>query len=156
VSSHNLLLDTGPFVVLVVGSVNPDLLGSVQHLKQFEPESLLVLESFVSRFRSISITPHVATETSYFLKKIGGASGNRVVAKFVEVLQWIQERNVPSRAAAARAEFAWLDLADCSLLEGGRADDTLLSTDAVLVNRRVERGFPAVHFNHLREQPGLL
>jgi hypothetical protein len=149
-------LDTGPFVVLVVGSVDPDLLGSAQHLKQYEPESLLVLESFVSRFRSITITPHVATETSYFLKKIGGTSGNRVVAKFVELLQWIRERNVPSRAAAARVEFAWLDLADCTLLEGGRARDTLLSTDAVLVNRRLELGLPAVNFNHLREQAGLL
>jgi len=143
-------------LVLVVGSVAPDLLGATPHLKQFEPESLLVLEAFVLRFRSITITPHVATETSHFIKKISGADGKLVKAKFVELLHGIRERSIPSRTAAARDEFAWLDLADCTLLEGSGAGDTLLSTDAVLVNRRLELGLPAVNFNHLREQAGLL
>jgi hypothetical protein len=156
VNNRNALLDTSPFVVLVVGSVDPDLLGSVQHLKQFAPEDKLILDDFLAGFRKIAITPHVATEAAHFLGKISDQRGRYLKARFVEILHAIQERSVTSRIAAARSEFAWLDLADCSLLEAGRPHDTLLSADAVLVYRRLELGLPAVNFNHLREQAGLL
>ncbi len=77
-------------------------------------------------------------------------------AKLVEILAAVEERTVASKTAAARREFAWLDLADCSLLEAGRPQDTLLSTDALLVRRRLELGLSAVNFNHLREEAGVL
>lgn len=154
-SKGNALIDTGPLVVLVVGSVDPDLLGSVQHLKEFVPEDALILDDFLARFRAIVITPHVATEAAHFLGKLKDQRGRSLRTQFVEILKAIRERSVTSRLAAARGEFAWLDLADCSLLEAGSPRDTLLSTDAVLVYRRQELGLPAVNFNHLREQAGL-
>jgi hypothetical protein len=155
VNNRKVLLDTSPFVVLVVGSVDPGILGST-HLKQFVPEDWLVLSDFLSRFNGICITPHVATEAAHFVGKISDRRGRHVRAKLVEVLHTVRERPIASRIAAARREFAWLDLADCSLLEAGQSQDTLLSTDAVLVSRRLELGFPAVNFNHLREQAGIV
>jgi hypothetical protein len=155
VSSRDLLLDTAPFVVLVVAAVDPNLLGATQHLREYMPEDALLLEGFIGQFGSIGLTPHVATEAAHFIKKIDHRRG-LVKAKFVEILNAIGERPASSRTAAARREFAWLDLADCTLLEAAAPEDTLLSTDAVLVARRLELGFPAVNFNHLREQAGLL
>lgn len=154
-SKGNALLDTSPLVVLVVGSVDPNLLGSVPHLKQFVPEDALILDDFLAGFHTIAITPHVATEAAHFLGKPKDQRGKSLRARFVEILHAIRERSVTSRLAAARGEFAWLDLADCSLLEAGRPHDTLLSTDAVLVYRRQELGLRAINFNHLREQAGL-
>ncbi len=155
-NDRTVLLDTGPFVVLVVGSVDPDLLGATRHLKQFAPEDWLVLSGFLSRFGAIAIVPHVATEAAHFVTKIGERRGQLVKARLADVLNAVREHPVASRSAAARGEFAWLDLADCALLEAGRPEETLLSTDAVLVNRRLDLGFPAVNFNHLREQAGVL
>lgn len=154
--SDDLLLDTGPFIVLVIASVDPDLLGSAQHLKEYTPEDALLLDGFLSEFRSLWLTPHVATEAAHFITKIADRHGEFFRARFAEILGDLNERVPPFRAAAARHEFAWLDLADCSLLEAAAPQDTLLSTDAVLVNRRLELGFAAVNFNHLREQAGLL
>lgn len=150
------LLDTSPLVVLVVGAVDPGLLGSAQHLKDFLPQDAFILGDFLAGFQAIAITPHVATEASYFLGKLSDQRGKYLKARFAEILNAIRERSVLSRTAAARSEFAWLDLADCSLLEAGHPRDTLLSTDAILVNRRLALGLPAVNFNHLREQAKLL
>lgn len=155
-SVRKVLLDTSPFLVLVVGSVDPGLLGSSRHLKGFVPEDWLILEEFLTGFGAAAITPHVATEAAHFVGKIEEQGGKHVRARFVEVLAKVQEYSATSRMAAARREFAWLDLADCSLLEAGRSQDTLLSSDAVLVYRCHELGFPAVNFNHLRRQAGLL
>jgi hypothetical protein len=155
VSSQDLVLDTAPLVVLVVSAVDPELLGSTQHLREYMPEDALLLNNFIGHFRSLWFTPHVATEAAHFVKKIDQRRG-LVKAKFVEILHTIGERPASSRTAAARREFAWLDLADCTLLEAAAPEDTLLSTDAMLVVRRQQLGFPAVNFNHLREQAGLL
>lgn len=155
-SNRKVLLDTSPFVVLVVGSVDPGLLGSSQHLKAFAPEDWVILDEFLAGFGALAITPHVATEAAHFIGKISGQRGKHVRVRLVEVLNAVRERSAASKIAAARREFAWLDLADCSLLEAGRPQDTLLSTDAVLVNRYLELGRPAVNFNHLREQAGVL
>lgn len=152
----DLLLDTGPFVVLVVASVSPDLLGSAQHLREYTPEDALLLNAFIGRFHSLWLTPHVATEAAHFITKIAERHGRSVRAKLVQILNAVGERPASSATAAARREFAWLDLADCTILEAAAPRDTLLSTDAVLVSRRLELGFPAVNFNHLREQAGLL
>jgi hypothetical protein len=156
VNRPDLLLDTGPFVVFVVASVDPGLLGSSQHLKEYTPEDALLIESFGGQFRSLWLTPHVVTEAAHFITKIAAKHGKRFKVRLAEILNAVNERPVSSGIAAARIEFAWLDLADCSLLEAAAPRDTLLSTDALLVARRLELGFPAVNFNHLREQAGLL
>lgn len=156
VHNRKVLLDTSPFIVLVVGSVEPNLLGSSRHLKGFVPEDWLILKEFLTGFGAAAITPHVATEAAHFLGKIDDGSGKHVRARFVQVLATVQEYPVASRMAAARREFAWLDLADCSLLETGQSQDTLLSTDAVLVYRCQGLGVPAVNFNHLRQEAGIL
>ena len=157
VNKPDLLLDTGPFVVLIVASVDPDLLGSSQHLKEYTPEDALLLDGFVRQFRSLWLTPHVATEAAHFITKIAERHGRPLFkARLAEILNAVGERPASSGTAAARREFVWLDLADCSLLEAAAPQDILLSTDAVLVSRRLELGFPAVNFNHLREQAGLL
>lgn len=155
-SKRQALLDTGPLVVLVVGSVDAGLLGSTQHLKAYLPEDWLILQRFLSGYGTVAITPHVATEAAHFSSKISDQRGKHVKARLIEVLAAIEERAVASKTAAARREFAWLDLADCSLLEAGGPQDTLLSTDAVLVSRRLALGLSAVNFNHLREQAGIV
>lgn len=155
-SGRDLLLDTGPLVVLVAASVDPALLGSAQHLRAYTPGDGLLLERFIRQYRSLWLTPHVATEAAHFINKIAGKHGRWIKARFVEILNLVGERPAVSRDAAARREFTWLDLADCSLLETAAPEDTLLSTDAVLVARRLELGFGAVNFTHLREEAGLL
>jgi hypothetical protein len=152
--SSDLLLDTGPLVLLVVGAADAKLLGATQHLKAFTPQDAPLLEGVLRLFRSIWITPHVATEASHFVTKISGKHGPIIKAKLVEVINAIDERPATSRTATARAEFAWLDLAD--FLETALPDDTLLSMDAMLVTRRLNLGFQAINFNHIREQAGLL
>lgn len=155
-SRRQALLDTGPFVVLVVGSIDPGLLGSTQHLKAYTPEDWPLLQRFLSGYGAAVVTPHVATEAAHFIGKIGEQRGKRMKAGLAKVLAAVEERTVASKTAASRREFAWLDLADCSLLEAGEPQSTLLSTDAALVRRRLELGFAAVNFNHLREQAGIL
>jgi hypothetical protein len=156
VSRRDLLLDTGPFVLLVVSLTDPNLLGSTPHLRQYTPEDALLLDAFLRQFRSLWLTPHVATEAAHFLTKIDKRPASPLRARFVELIHALNEHPASSKVASARREFAWLDLADCTLLESAAPEDTLLSTDALLVTRRLDLGFPAVNFHHLREQAGLL
>ncbi len=125
-------------------------------MRDFVPDDLQLLQSFLGQYPRVIITAHVATEASHFLSKLERSLGRRLKGQFVTALSLLIERPVKSRSAGARPEFEWLDLADCSLLEAAKPDDVLLSTDAQLVNRRLELGLEAVNFNHLREQAGLV
>jgi hypothetical protein len=140
----------------VVGSVDPDLLGSAQHLKDYLPEDYVLLEDFLSNFKHIVITAHVATEAAHFIGKLGKTGRPELKAAFSTALTAIVERAIRTKIAASRAEFQWLDLSDCSVLEAAKPHDVVLSTDAQLVDRRLQLGYEAVNFNHLRQAAGLL
>lgn len=155
-NSRVLVLDTSPLVILIVGSVEPQLLGTVPHLKAFTPADYPLVAGFLSGFRIVAVTPQVLTEVAYFVGKIGGHHSPFLRVRFIELIRVLRERPVPTRRAASRREFAWLDLADCSLLEAAGSDDLVLSTDAKLVLERLTLGLPAVNLNWLREEAGVL
>lgn len=148
-------MDTSPFLVLVVGSFDPNLLGGTPYLKAYTPEDFGLLEEFVTRFDVMAITPHVATETAHFIGKISKYGWPEVRIRFIEAIHRISEIAVGSRAAATRREFAWLDLADCTLLEAAGPHDVLLTSDAPLALQRQRLGLPVVNFNQLRDQAGI-
>ncbi|HYN22937.1 MAG TPA: hypothetical protein VE078_18400 [Thermoanaerobaculia bacterium] len=143
-------------VILIVGSVEPQLLGTVAHLKAYTPADYKLVAEFVSRFRVVAVTPQVLTEVAHFVGKIGGRYSAHIRVRFIELVTILRERPVPTRRAVDRKEFAGLDLADCTLLEAAGSDDILLSTDAQLVLERLTRGLPAINFNRLREAAGIL
>jgi predicted nucleic acid-binding protein len=156
VNSKVLVLDTSPLVILIVGSVEPQLLGKTAHLKAYTPEDYELVAGLISRFRVIAVTPHVLTEVAHFVTKIGDSHGPLIRARFVEVVSALRERPIPTKQVVARIEFAWLDLADCSLLQASGRHDILLSTDAKLVKQRLEQNLPALNLNQLRERAGIL
>lgn len=131
-------------------------MGCTPHLKAFMPEDAGVLSEFVTRFDAIATTPHVVTEVAYFVNKLSAGRASNLRAWFVQWVHQLDEIKVTSRSATAREEFAWLDLADCTLLEAAGPEDVLLTTDAQLAYRRLDLGMPTVNFNALREQAGIL
>ena len=147
-----LVLDTHIVLVLVVGAVDPSLLGSIQHLRAYNPDDYPLVQSVAKKYTLIAVTPHVLTEAAHFINKIHGSKGDELRLRFVELLQVFRERKPPTRHVTRRAEFRWLDLADCSLLEAAGVDDVLFTGDAKLVARRQGLGGQVINLNHLRDR----
>lgn len=142
--------------MLVVGLVDPHLLGSQAHFKAYSPQDFQALNTLLEQFEACAFTPQVMTEVAYFTGKIPGGKGKQVKNILIGLVNHWPEFLIHSKSAMSRREFAWLDLADCSLLETNGAACTLISTDAKLVNRRLELSLPAINFNHFLEDNGML
>jgi len=154
-----LVLDTPIVLVLVVGAVDPALLGSIQHLRAYNPDDYPLVLRIASSYTLIAVTPHVLTEVAYFITKVRGSTGAELRLKFGELVQAFRERKPPTRRLARRAEFRWLDVADCSLLDAAGRNDVLFTGDAKLMDQQLRLGGQAINLNHLRDRawadPGL-
>lgn len=131
------------------------MLGSASHLKEFVPDDAALLDAFLAKFTVHATTAHVATEAAHFIGKLA-RTVPALRVQFVAAVRALNERSSPLRDVSSRDEFAWLDLADCGLLEVAGVNEVVLTTDAVLAHYRQGMRCAAVNFNHLREDVGLL
>ncbi len=156
--ASRVVLDTKPFVLFVAAQAAPELIGGPE-LKQYSAKDGELLLGYLGQFDRFRTTPHVTTEVAYFLDRLGKKAlkdRNRFKPALCHFLGIVEEQPVASGAAMRRGEFAWLDLADCTLLEVCGPEETLLSEDALLVNALQALGREAVNFTHMRTEAGLL
>jgi hypothetical protein len=146
-----VLIDTNLLLLLVVGSVALDRVGSVGRTEQFDEAAYDRLVSIVSNFRYTVTTPHVLCETSNLLCKGADhelADALRCRLHHIYILS--DERFVTARKLSSDTLAAPFGLADTAIIEAAKRGCTVISTDAGLCGELRRRGLQVFNFNHLR------
>lgn len=139
-------IDANLLVLLVVGSVDRNLIGNRRRVKEFRPQDYDLLMDLIDGV-DVFVTPNTLTETSNLL----GTGDRRLLDRLRLLIEANKEIVVSSADAARNRAFLQLGLTDAALLEVISAERPLITTDFQLFNAAFEKGEEAaINFTHLR------
>jgi hypothetical protein len=145
-------LDSHLLLLLVVGSISPDLILKHRRLQNYRIEDFRLLREMLSDTSKLLVTPNTLTETSNLAGYIGEPARSRIyrgLALLVDATE-TEEQYVPSRRVVAAREFMRVGLTDAVLLDIATEQHTLLTADLDLYLAATNRGLKAENFNHRR------
>lgn len=144
-----ILIDTNLLVLLVVGSLDPALVGTHKNCSSFTPDDYLLLLRYVGPRPRFIVLPNIVTETSNLLRQIRDPHRARLSAMLGRFVESQSETYVESRRAVARPDHARLGLTDCAILCTSEAALHLLTVDFDLYMGFLEAGRLVTNFRHV-------
>jgi len=155
---HGALLDTNLLLLLLVGTLSPNLIGG-KRTNRYQARHFHILSELLTNFKRIVTTPHILTEVS----NLGGQElKDKALEMFYVLLQhptwlnvevtdtWIDERHVP-RNEPESLLIRRFGLTDAAIIKLCGQPLLLISDDFALVGSIQKRGGDAINFNHLHD-----
>ena len=146
-------LDANLLVLLVVGSVDRELIAKHRRLRRFAAEDYERLLGLIARVERVFVTPNTLTETSNLLAQHRDPERSRFFDRLRFIIQESEEVVVASAVAATNRAFQRLGLTDAALLEVVTAETPLVTVDLDLYLAALAKDpYAAVNFTHLQDQ----
>ncbi|MGA2409992.1 MAG: hypothetical protein ABSG46_06320 [Candidatus Binataceae bacterium] len=143
-----IALDANLLVLLVVGLTNPKYIATHRRLGSYTIANYELLTRLIAVSAGIVVTPNALSEASNLLRQIGEPAKSQISDRFRSLIQRSSEIYVPSVDACSRREFFRLGLADSAMLEAGKQNLLILSTDAKLCIAAHNAGYESLNFTH--------
>ncbi|MBI1972991.1 hypothetical protein HYS50_03225 [Candidatus Woesearchaeota archaeon] len=115
----DILLDTGPLLLLLVGKYNSSLLPAFKRLSGRTEQEFMKLQAFLSKFRKIVVTPHVLAEMSNLAKSLGENTFSSFLERCVEDLKKFGETFIDKDEIIKRDEFKHFGITDTGIIIAG-------------------------------------
>ena len=145
-------IDANLLVLLIVGSVDQDLIAKHRRLRRFAVEDYERLVNLIDRVDRVLVTPNTLTETSNLLAQHRDPERSRFFDKLKFIIQESKESVVASTVASRNNAFERLGLTDAALLEVATAETPLVTVDLDLYLEALAKGQDtAVNFTHLQD-----
>ena len=122
-------VDANLLVLLVVGSVDRELIARHRRLRQFTDADYDVLRRMVREAGRVFVTPNTLTEASNLLAQHREPDRSDLLGGLRALIEESEEIVVRSAEAASNAEYVRLGLTDAALLEAVTADTPVLTAD---------------------------
>ena len=144
---NEAFIDTNLLVLLIVGSVDRELVDTHPRTQRFTPEDYDRLAGIIGAKR-VFVTPNTLTETSNLLKQ---PRDKKAIDRLRFFIEESEEIVVASATAARNSAFTWLGLADTALLEVVSAKRPLITVDLDLFRAAFAKGEEAaINFTYLQ------
>jgi hypothetical protein len=152
-SSRGLLVDTNILLLFLVGSVNPNLVGSfkVTASQGFTESDFDLLQRFMGNFQKVVTTPHILTEVSNQADKLKGDYHRKVFSTLASLIEQLDERTEATKVLVKSDAFVRFGLTDTAIGCLAAEKFLVLTVDFPLVGYLGKRGADAINFNHLRQ-----
>jgi predicted nucleic acid-binding protein len=147
----DLLLDTNVLLLHVIGTCDPHLVERFGRTSStFGVDDLAILEACLSTARSLVTTPAVLAEVSNLCRGVSSYHQARARRSLRALIEFHDERSIPSRECASHALFERLGLTDAGIALLAAQGVRVLTTDVDLYVALAAEGVDVVNFNHLR------
>lgn len=148
--SHGVTLDTNVFLLAVVGSSDPRLIGRVKRVSQYSVEDYKLLSRLLMHFQQVFITPGVLAETCNLLDSENKRRNNRFFDAMKSLMERLKEHHTPAASLMAEKAFRWIGFTDSSVIELARKGCLVISDELPLKTYLERQSFPVVNFTALR------
>lgn len=150
--SKAIVLDSNLLLLYVVGLASRDTIATHKGLKAFSVQDFDLLANMLKVAATVILTPNTVTETSNLLDRVKNPE-QRLRANYVfkRLLALVGERYVPSATAYERPECNFLGVSDCVMLQLSLEGAVLLTSDLDLFLAATRNKYPAINFNHHRD-----
>lgn len=146
-----MFIDANLLVLLVVGSVERELIAKHRRLRSFTAEDYDLLLDMIAPVNRVYVTPNTLTETSNLIAHHGEPERRVLMDKLRMVIHESEEVVIASTDAASNGMFHRLGLTDAALLELITAETPLITVDLDLYLAALEKGEnTAVNFTYHR------
>ena len=150
---EGILIDTNLLLVLLVGNVEPRLIGKAAGTKGSSIEDYERIKNILKCFSRLVTVPQILTETAYFLTTHCTANTRldlrQELARYV-FLKETKEARVMSRRIAMHRSFDKLGYTDAAILTANAGKYLLLTADNGLQNFAGSMGIAVLPFQWLR------
>ena len=144
-------IDANLLLLLIVGSVDRDLIPKHRRLRRFIVEDFDKLINLLHPVEKVFVTPNTLTETSNLLAQHKDPERSRFFDKLRFIIQESKEVIVASTVASRNNAFMRLGLTDAALLEAITAETPLVTVDLDLYLAALAKGEDtAVNFTRLQ------
>ncbi len=145
-----VLIDTNVLILYVVGSTGRSIIAAHKRCNnQFSEEDFDLLLDLLGSAPELILLPNVVTEASNLLAQITNPYKDALLRTLKAAVLTFQEVYVASRSAVERAEFKFIRLTDCALLDAADASFHLLTVDLGLYLAFSRAGRPATNIRRV-------
>lgn len=145
-----VLIDTNVLVLYIAGSTSRSIVARHRRCNnQFSEEDYEILLCVLGDEPELILLPNVVTEASNLLAQIANPYKDALLRTLKDAVLAFREDYVTSRRSVARAEFRYLRLTDCALLDATGVRLHLLTVDLDLYLAFSRAGRPATNFRHV-------
>lgn len=148
-----ILIDTNILILWVVGTVNRERISRFNRTKVFTPKDYDQLLQVFDYFSKIVTTPHILTEVSNLIDKLGEperSTALQILAKAMQNSDKMQEEYQESSQIMQNEKFSDFGLTDCGILEICQGRYLVLTDDLKLASYLYSQNVDNINFNHIR------
>lgn len=147
-----IIVDTCLMLLILEGSYNLDKIGISRLNSRYTKEDFTKLINFVSKFKTIAITPHVLAEISNLVNgKISDKSFSEYISSFSKRLVQTKEIFINKDQILKNEDLLKVGVTDVSLLASSLNEDIPIITDDLkFFNISAARGASVINFNQIR------
>ena len=150
--SKGLLIDTNLLLVLLVGNVEPRLVGKMARTTDYNPTDYEKIRELIELFRPrIATIPQVLTETGNLLKRNSGNLRFDLQRQLALFIAGSLEARILSKRVPPHPAFDDLGYADTAILKAASGRFLLVTDDGPLQGRAAACGVDTLPFGWLRE-----
>jgi rRNA-processing protein FCF1 len=147
-----LLVDANLLVLYIVGRVAPRRIREFKRTSQYDENSYLVLDRFITQFKELYTLPHVLSEVSN-LTDLRGTERAAAREELKKLIVLHKEPNSPSAAATNHRVYDRLGLTDAAIATMARQHHCAVLTDDLELHLALQReGVHSWKFAHLLAQ----
>jgi hypothetical protein len=150
--NKGVVLDTGVFLLSVIGTWNPNLIdeGRIKKISSYSKSDFELLCRLTAYFSKIVITPSIITESCHHLEKVNESYGRKIFAHLAGLLRSLAESRKSSGELAQLPAFLAFGLADASVYDLSKRGFLVVTDDLPLTNYLEQGGLSVLNFTRLR------
>ncbi|MCH4565259.1 hypothetical protein MKP05_19350 [Halomonas sp. EGI 63088] len=146
----SVLLDTNLLVVLVVGLLDPSIIGIHKRTKNYTPDDFLALRRALDNYQELWITSQSVAETSNLVRQTNEAQAEQLLTILSELVSSSKESNMDSRGIFTAPCVLKLGVTDAGIAKKSKRVTNLLTADLDLYLEVSGKFSNAINFNHIR------
>jgi hypothetical protein len=135
-----ILIDANALVVLLLGFIDPRLIGKNNRTSIYEEEDFYDLLNVIGKIEQIVVLPNIWTEVDNLLNDLSGSYKYVYVKKITDTIKATTERYINSLTGTTSPAFFDLGLTDSLLLEYSKECDLLITSDSRLSDYALASG----------------
>ena len=154
--ARSVLVDSNLLFILVVGHTSRDHVGRARRTEQYSPEDFDLLQSALTDYDKVLVTPHVLAETSNLLGYLSEPLLSKTRSTLGLMLARWNEHYAPCIDLVDAPIYLRLGVTDSALFTAASSTAALLTDDFPLYLAASTAGRDAINFTHLRQARGTL
>lgn len=152
INSHRnkgMLIDANLLILFIIGRTNPSLINKFKPTASYTSDDFTLLCRIIPHFTFYS-TPHILTETSNLLEKIGSNIVQQIFFTFQNAVTELEEINISATEVVVTPAFKKLGLSDAVIINLAQKGLLVLTEDSQLYSYINNLGATAININHIR------